>query len=151
MALSLTEEFERLIAALEEAGAPYAVVGALAVAIHGSARATTDIDLLVPPSAVDEVRAVARARGFTAEALPMRFRDGVELRRSTKLDGVHHLTLDLLLVDENLAPVWASRHRVETEAGPVQVVGRDALIQMKLLAGRPQDLYDVQRLQELDR
>ncbi len=149
--LSLTDEFEALIAALEAAGADYAVVGALAVAIHGAPRATTDIDLLVPADAVDAVRAVSHARGFTAEALPMRFRDGVELRRLTKLAGPEHLTLDLLLVDENLAPVWASRHAVETEAGSVCVIGRDALIQMKLLAGRPQDVYDVQRLQELDR
>jgi len=40
------------------------------------------------------------------------------------------LTLDLLLVNENLEPVWASRERVATERGSVWVVSRQGLIDM---------------------
>lgn len=151
MPLSLTDEFEALVAALGGENVDYAVVGALAVAVHGAPRATTDIDLLVRPEDLDRAREVARSVGFTLEALPIRFRDGMELRRLTKVQDGDHLTLDLLLVDETLEPVWASRERVDTEAGPVVVVGRDALVAMKLAAGRAQDIADVERLTESDR
>jgi hypothetical protein len=57
----------------------------------------------------------------------------------------------LLLVDETLLPVWESRERIETEAGTLWVASREALIQMKLAAGRPQDVFDIERLLELDR
>ena len=151
MPLSLTVEFEALVGALEEAGCAYALVGALAVAVHGAPRATSDIDLLVRPEDLDAVKAVARERGFILEALPIQFRDGMRLARVTKVAEGTHLTLDMLLVDATLAPVFEGRERHETGAGPVQVASRAGLIQMKLAAGRPQDVYDVQRLQELDR
>ena len=61
------------------------------------------------------------------------------------------LTLDLLLVNENLEPVWASRERVPTERGDVWVVSRRGLIEMKAWAAREQDLADIRRLGELDR
>ena len=151
MGLSLLEEFDALVTSLRTEGVEYAVVGALAVAVHGAPRATTDIDLLVRPEGLAAAGAVAHARGFTPEALPLRFRDGMELRRRTKIRDDDHLTLDLLLVNATLEPVWESRERVETRAGPVTVVGREALIAMKLAAGRAQGIADVERLRELDR
>jgi hypothetical protein len=151
MALDLFEETVALLGELEHRGLPYAVAGAVALAIHGAPRATTDIDLLVRPPDLDGVLAVARARGFVIEAFPMRFADGLEIRRVVRTEGPEMLTLDLLLVDRNLEPAWASRQRVGTERGEFWVVSRDGLIQMKAWAGREQDLADIRRLRELDR
>jgi len=151
MGLSLFEEAVGLLTDLERRGIPYAVAGAVALAIHGVPRATTDLDLLVDPRDLDAVLGVARARQFGIEALPMRFSDGMEVRRMTKVDGAEMLTLDLLLVNPNLEPVWTSRERVPTERGQFWVVSRQGLIQMKAWAGRAQDLADIARLQELDR
>lgn len=151
MAIDLFDETMGLLAELERHGVPYAVVGALALAIHGVPRATTDIDLLVRRDDVEAILEVARARGFRVQALPMRFSDGLEVRRSSKVDATVMLTLDLLLVNENLEPVWASRERVATERGDVWVVSRQGLIEMKAWAGREQDLADIRRLRELDR
>ena len=151
MPLSLFEETTALLADLERGDVPYAVAGALALAIHGVPRATTDIDLLVRPESLDAALQVASARGFDVQALPMRFSDGLEVRRSTKIDAPELLTLDLLLVNENLESVWASRERVATERGAVWVVSRGGLIEMKAWAGREQDLADIRRLRELDR
>jgi hypothetical protein len=149
--LDIGVEFVRLIQALDAAGLDYAVVGGFAVAIWGAPRATTDIDLLVRPADVDEVLAVAKGLGFAFAALPITFQDGMELRRVVRIEGSELLTLDLLLVNPSLLPVWDSRVSVATEAGPVRVVSRDALIQMKAAAARPQDLGDIQRLVGLDR
>lgn len=151
MPLSLSNEFDGLIAALEQARLDYALVGGLAVAVWGAPRATKDIDLLVPVEALDAIKAVARSRGFVLEAGPMTFRDGMELRRVTKFEGAQLLTLDLILVNDTVEDAWQSRQRVSTERGELWVVTRDALIAMKLRAGRPQDLYDIERLKDLDR
>ncbi len=149
--LDLFEETVGLLSDLERQGVPYAVAGAVALAIHGIPRATTDIDLLVRPLDLDAVLGVARARRFGIEALPMKFSDGMEVRRVTKTEGADMLTLDLLLVNQNLESVWRSRERVFTERGEIWVVSREGLIQMKAWAGREQDLADIRRLRELDR
>ena len=149
--LDIGVEFDLLVRALEAAPVDYAVVGGFAVAVWGAPRATTDIDLLVRPEDLDAALQVARDRGFLFEALPMTFRDGMELRRVSKVQGAELLTLDLMLVNANLESVWASRSIVATAAGPVRVISRAALLQMKAAAGRPQDVGDIQRLTELDR
>jgi hypothetical protein len=81
----------------------------------------------------------------------MRFADGMELQRVSKVDAGGLLVLDLILVNANLEPVWRTRQRVSIEGGGLWVVSRSGLIQMKAAAGRAQDLADVERLQELDR
>jgi len=151
MPLSLFEETTALLAELERRGVPYAVAGALALAIHGVPRATTDIDLLVRREALEAALAVASVRGFGVQALPMRFSDGLEVQRTTKIEADEMLTLDFLLVNANLEPVWAGRERVLTGGGDVWVVSRAGLIEMKAWAGREQDLADIRRLRELDR
>lgn len=151
MGLDLFDETVALTRRLGERGVEHAIVGAVALAIHGAPRATTDIDLLVREADVAAALDVARAQGFALEALPMRFRDGLELRRVSKADGEETLTLDLLLVNPNLEGVWASRRAHATARGELVAVSREALVQMKVAAGRPQDLADVERLREADR
>ena len=151
MALDLDAEFRAIVAAFDGAGIDYAVVGALALAVHGAPRATTDIDLLVRPESVDRILEVVAPLGFAHQALPMTFADGMRIRRVTKIAEGDSLTLDLILVDENLEPVWATRTSVATAAAAIRVVSRDALIRMKLAAGRSQDVADVERLREQDR
>jgi predicted nucleotidyltransferase len=61
------------------------------------------------------------------------------------------LMLDALLVDGPLNGAWNDRQSAEIEGGRVRVVSRESLIALKLAAGRPQDLVDVQRLEEVHR
>jgi len=151
MALDLFEEFKQIVQALDAGGVDHAVVGALAVAIHGAPRATTDIDLLVEAADLPRAIEIAQACGFTWLAHPMKFRDGTELQRISKIVGADTLTLDLLLVNANLSPAWTSRARIATDFGSLSVVSRAALIAMKIAAGRPRDLGDVASLEEQDR
>jgi hypothetical protein len=81
----------------------------------------------------------------------MKFHDGTEVRRVTKIDGADMVTLDDRLVDDALAGAWASRISLESTFGPVTVVSREALIRMKAGAGRPRDLGDIASLEEMDR
>ncbi len=149
--MDLYRELTALITALEEAHLPYAVCGALAVAIHGAPRATKDIDLLVPPEAIADVIQAAKGCGFIFEAQPMTFAaSGVSITRVSKLVDGHPLTLDILHANHVLSEPWASRQRAPFAEGELCVVSRAGLTTLKLAAGRPQDLWDLQRLAELD-
>lgn len=146
--LDLRTALEVLTKSLDEAKIPYAVCGALALAIHGHPRATKDIDLLTPPDQIAALKAVARVHGFTIEALPITFSSsGITVHRVSRLLGTQILTLDILDGSGTLAPVWNSRERLDTTRGPVWVVSRQGLITMKLAAGRPQDLADLAQLE----
>jgi hypothetical protein len=149
--VTLLEQLAAIIAALDSAQIEYALVGGLAVAVWGAPRATQDIDLLVRPEAIDVIAATIEPLGFRFRALPMTFSDGMRLQRISKIEAGALLTLDLILVDANLEPAWQSRQQLQLHGAPIWVISREALIQMKIAAGRTQDALDVQRLEELDR
>lgn len=149
--VDLVHELKSVTAALDQAGVAYALCGALALAVHGVARHTSDIDLLVEASSVEAAIAAASRCGFTLGALPMGFSDGVELHRRSKIVDGEVLTLDLMVVSPVYDEVWRTRERLPTDDGHLVVVSRAGLIQMKLTAARPKDVEDVARLEELDR
>jgi hypothetical protein len=149
--MDLFAELTRIVEALDSAGIEYALCGGVALAVHGHPRATKDIDLLVREADVEQVRAVANRLGFTFEALPMTFSSsGITVRRFTKLSEGAALMLDALIADGPLEQVWNTREQLPYTGGTIWVVSRAGLISLKLAAGRPQDLVDVQRLQELE-
>ncbi|MFN0251228.1 MAG: DUF6036 family nucleotidyltransferase [Kofleriaceae bacterium] len=146
--LDLRTELDALTRSLDTAGIPYAVCGALALAIHGHPRATKDIDIIARPEDVPTTKAVARVHGFTIEALPMVFSSGITVHRMSRLSGSQILTLDILEGAGPLAPVWDTREQHGTSRGAIWVVSRQGLVTMKLAAGRPQDLADLAKLEE---
>lgn len=146
--LDLRSALDALTRSLDTAGIPYAVCGALALAIHGHPRATKDIDLLTASDQIEALKAVARVHGYTLEALPMTFSSsGITVHRLSRLIGTQILTLDIIDGSGVLAPVWNTRERLDTTRGPVWVVSRQGLVTMKLAAGRPQDLADLAQLE----
>jgi hypothetical protein len=150
--VTVYEELQGVLQALESAQVEHALVGALAVAVWGAPRATKDIDLLVQRADLERALAAVRTLGFTLEALPIEFKDGTEVRRINKIDEAGNLmTLDFMLVDQNLQVPWESRIRLSFGPGTVVVVSRDALIGMKGRAARPQDIMDIQNLRDIDR
>jgi hypothetical protein len=150
--MTLFDELRGLVTALDGAGVEYALAGGLAVAVWGAPRATKDIDLLIQPGSLSRAMVAVRECGFTLEALPFEFKDGTRLHRVNKVEaGGNFITVDFMLVDGNLAEAWAGRVRLPFAGGDIVVVGREALIAMKALAGRPQDIADIQNLMEGDR
>lgn len=150
--MDLFDELKALLAALEAERVEYALCGALALAVHGVSRATKDIDLLVKEEQLHQLRKVVSACGFTLASSAMTFSSsGVTLYRFTKVRDGDHLMLDALIATPPLDAVWAERQNLSWSEGRVVVVSADGLVTMKLAAGRPQDLVDVQRLKELAR
>lgn len=156
MALDLIEELEKLVDALAAAAIDYAVCGGLALGILGHPRMTKDIDLLVRPEDVSRILSIATQRGFDVPSRKMVFRAGRldqhEMQRVSKLDPVTNnlLSLDLLLVGTVYQQVWDGRIELPRRNGTIWVVSRAGLATMKRLAGRPQDLVDISRLEGND-
>ena len=150
--MTLYDELTGVLAALDDAGIDYALVGALAVAVWGAPRATKDIDLLVRPEDLPRAMTALAATGFTLEGLPFQFKDGTQVQRVNKVNTSGNLmTVDLMIVDPNLESAWSSRSKLPFGNREVAVVSRDALIGMKARAARPQDIMDVQNLKDIDR
>ncbi len=148
--MNLTDEFNGLIAALEHARIDFAVCGATAMALHGFPRFTNDIDLVILPGDLDKAIAVARECGFADAPEPIRLgqQSGrrCEIWRINKFKGEDFLTLDFVLVTAVFEDVWAGRMRFIWKDRSVPVVAAAGLAKMKVLAGRPQDLVDIQTL-----
>lgn len=146
---TLLDELSQLIFALDENGIEYAVCGGLSMAIHGFVRATVDIDLLIREDSLENCYKIAATIGFDIRGLDISFKErAVEIRRVSKIDTDGEvLSLDFLLVTPQVEDVWETRETIDFLGSKLSVVSREGLIKMKLLAGRPQDLADIERLE----
>ena len=138
---------DRVIAVLDGAGARYAVIGASAMAAHGVARSTHDIDLLTLADACLDAKlwepladagvAVSVTRGDAADPLAgvVRFEEG-GTRSVDLVVGRHRWQVRML---DRAQPAVVGGSSVPT------VQARD-LIALKLFAGGAQDAWDVAQL-----
>jgi len=146
---TLLNELSELISALDENEIEYAVCGGLSMAIHGFVRATVDIDVLIREESLEKAYEIAATKGFDIRGLDISFKErAVEIRRVSKIDDEGEvLSLDFLLVTPQTEDVWATRETIDFLGRKLWVVSREGLIKMKRLAGRPQDLADIERLE----
>jgi hypothetical protein len=152
--VNLVAELHAIAAALRHAGIRYAVCGGIAVTIHHATRTTKDIDLLVAEQDIPHILDVLRPLGYIFAALPLIFEAGTarerRIQRVSKIEGGHHLCVDLIIADALFAGLLDDIVEVELPEGPLVVVSRAGLTTMKRLAGRPQDLADLELLLQDD-
>ena len=142
----------------------YALIGGLAVALHGVERNTMDIDLalVLSPDNVDRFLHAAQDLGLTP-VLPVpittlrdtdTLRDWHDHRHLTafglRSPGAAGVTVDILLFPP-IDPQALQERALALEIGstPVRVASIDDLIALKQQAGRPLDLDDVAHLQKI--
>lgn len=143
----LIEELKHLVASFSNHKIDFALCGGLAVAAHGLVRATQDIDFLIREESLDAAYTAAAEVGYDIRGLDISFKERtVEIRRS-KVVGEDVISLDLLLVTPHVEDVWDARELIEFKGESLFVVSREGLIKMKRQAGRPQDLADIERLE----
>lgn len=152
--MNLVDELHAVAGALRAAGVPYAICGGIAVTIYGATRTTKGIDVLIERRDLPRaLQAIAR-HGYTFAALPLTFDEGTErerhVQRVSKVEGKLHMMVDLLLAEGAFAGLLAERVEIALPEGTLSVVPLAVLKKMKRLAGRPQDLADLQKLEESD-
>jgi hypothetical protein len=147
---TLLGEFKAITGALNDAGIEYAVCGGWAMAIHGLPRSTMDIDLLKLADDLSRIIQLVETLEYDVADRPLHF--DIEIRRVSKISRELNqlITLDLLLVNDSIKDVWESRLLQIWDQGTTSVVSKDGLIKMKILAGRKQDLADIERLREAE-
>jgi hypothetical protein len=152
--MNLVDELHSIAAALTTAGIRYAVCGGVAVTMYGATRSTKNIDILVMPADVSGALDAVRPLGYAFAALPMTFGAGTErerhVQRVSKIEGKEHLLLDLLVADAAFEGALDGRIDVQLPEGLITVVSRAVLIRMKRLAGRAQDIADLEKLEVAD-
>jgi hypothetical protein len=137
----------RVAADLGRAGIAAAVCGAGALAVHGVARSTYDIDLLTTDARAlhdDTWRALAATGAH------------VEIRRGDDDDplrGVVRVTEDGQRSVDVIVGRYAWQTAIVDAANPLRILGAPvrvvdvpSLILLKLYAGGPQDLWDIEQL-----
>ena len=130
---------------LMEQNIPYAVVGALAAAVHGEVRGTTDTDVLLS-IALQRVRPLCakfKGAGFKTE---LRFGDADDPIPAMLIlqDGFEN-TVELLAGLRGLDPdAFGRTIAVPFQGEVLQMIGREDFIAMKCYAGGPQDIADAQ-------
>ncbi len=151
--IQLRTELLKIVRCLNDANIDYGLCGGLAVAVHGYVRATKDIDILIRNEALAEARDALLPIGYDLDAGIFKFDQGTEretqLFRVSRAEGPTSMTLDLMLVTPILEEVWNSREIVRAYDTEINVVSKAALIKMKELAGRYQDLADIESLRSL--
>jgi hypothetical protein len=149
--VNLVDELHAVAATLRGEGIAYAVCGGVAVTIHGATRSTKDIDLLVDERDIAKILDLLRPLGYVFAAIPMTFDAGTErerrVQRVSKVVGDEHLIIDLLIAEAAFAGMLEDRIEVELPEGPLSVTSRETLVRMKRLAGRTQDLADLEKLE----
>lgn len=148
--------------ALEDRGVRYAVVGGLAVNLHGIPRATYDVDIVVPLDApsLQGCREALESLGLRCR-LPLVLeslagqpsgalaaRNLIAVTFTDSNDPLREVDV-LVAPPVNADDLVARSRRMEAPELAINVVCLEDLVAMKRAAGRPQDLADLAHLERL--
>ena len=156
---------ERIVTALNAAEVEYLVVGGLAVNAHGFVRLTRDVDLVIRLTPVNAAKGLHTLLSIGYRMLipepPEAFADASTRERWREEKGMvvlklwsdeHRRTPVDIFVYEPFAFEEERSRATSREVLPgvfAPVVTLETLLEMKRVAGRPQDLTDIQELQRL--
>jgi hypothetical protein len=157
-------EIEQLLTALNAEGLRYLIVGGVAVVLHGYARATFNLDLIInlEPSNIARALGVFASRGFKPRPpVPMEaFVDPAERQRwideknllvfSLWHPNIRAFEVDIFVKEPfSFEDAYHRASRLSIGGSAVTVASIDDLIALKREAGRAQDAEDIEVLLEL--
>jgi predicted nucleotidyltransferase len=137
---------------LEARGVRYAIVGAMAAAVHGVVRASLDADAIV---ALQVREALTLRQALIEEGYEATLRTGDAddpIPGLLEIKDRHGNRVDLLLGLRGMDPELMNRTRqVRLADATLEIVGREDFIAMKAFAGGPVDLADARAVIDLDK
>jgi hypothetical protein len=156
--------FEPIFEALNRGQSRYLVVGGLATVLHGFARLTADVDLLIDLRAEEAHRTLAALVGvglrprapvdalaFADEALRSSWIRDKGMRVFSLWDPLQPMREVDLFVECPLDfdAAYARGEVVQLTQTTVRIAAIEDLVALKRLAGRPQDLMDIEALERI--
>jgi len=137
---------------LAKQGVRYAVIGAMAAAVHGVVRASLDADAVV---ALQVREAQTLRQSLVEEGYEAVIRTGDvddPIPALLEVHDSHGNRVDLLIGLRGMDPELLTRTRqVRVSDATLEIVGREDFIAMKAFAGGPVDLADARAVIDLDR
>jgi hypothetical protein len=144
----MNEKQISLLAAFAAAKVEFAVVGGVAVNMHGYVRATNDLDLFIRPT-VENARAAfgaLMALGVPLEGLePNDLLDDEENVRFGPQED--HIDVLASIGEMPFEQVWRNRIETEVEGVTIPFISKTDLIANKRQVGRLRDLADAEELE----
>lgn len=149
--MELTKDYQEFFELLNANGVRYLVIGGFAVALHGHPRYTKDLDiwLWINEGNAEKLRISLKqfgfgSLGFTVEDFlnpEMVFQLGYEPNRIDLINSIDGLDFDVC---------YAKRVVLDYKGVAINFIDISHLIESKLLAGRLQDLADVEMLRKIE-
>jgi acetolactate synthase regulatory subunit len=145
--MSLQKDLREFVELLNAHDVHFVIVGAFALAHHGHARYTSDIDIFIEKSSENAERVLRALRDFGFGDVGVTQEDLARKDQVVQL-GVAPNRIDLLtfLSGVSFEEAWASREIGEIGELKVPFISRALLKQNKLATGRSQDLADLEHL-----
>ena len=147
--MEIQRDFKELLALFNANNVAYLIVGAYALAFHGSPRYTGDLDLFVRPDPENAARILRALDQFGFGALDITVADFQAPDKVVQL-GVPPVRIDLITsltdVSWDEAAGGAAPSRFDDVA--VRFLGKNELIRNKRALGRKKDLADIESLGE---
>ncbi len=156
--------FEDFFLKLNQGGVRYIVVGGVAVVLHGYPRMTADIDLVVdlePEAALQTIRVLTEI-GLRPR-VPVNAEDFADAKK--RLDWIDQRGMTVFNMTDPNDPLrsvdlfvqspmpfdelWSRSVVIALPSSEVRIASIDDLIAMKKVAGRTEDLADIQALEAL--
>lgn len=144
---SAAEVARQVADALERAGLPYAIGGAIALGFYSPPRATIDVDVNIfvsPTRGLDDTLEALRDAGFAPAS------DDASLRRTACEEGQFRGVVTGLRVDvfvpaiDYYAEMEDRRRQVRLLGRPLWILAAEDLVVLKLMFFRRKDLADVE-------
>ena len=142
---TLTPDFFDMLRALSAANAEFLLVGAHARAVHGTPRATGDLDIWVRRDATNAERVYRALADFGATLTELTVDDLLEPDMVFQI-GVSPNRIDLLtdVSGVSFEDAWPRRETIALEGLAIPVIGRGDFIANKRATGRLRDLADIE-------
>lgn len=148
----------RVCSALAGKGVRYAIVGGHAVALHGAVRGTVDVDIALAWNLKSLQAAEQALTGMgLVSRLPISSEDVFQFRdeyvQNRNLIGWNFYNPADLAEQVDVVITYDLKGKkvgsIDTAGGPVRILSRKDMIEMKRTSGRPQDIADVEALEKL--
>jgi predicted nucleotidyltransferase len=150
MEIRLEEEFREFLKSLKDNDVKYLLIGGYAVILNGHIRNTMDLDIAIAPSDENADRMVKALKDFGFD-VPNLSVDLFTKPRNVVRMGFPPIKIEIINYLEGVAfeKAHANRRLVNFEGLEISLIDVHDLIANKKAVGRPQDLADIAKLQEL--